>query len=178
MPSPVHWAGFRDAPSLGRLLKSTFAPQSRWARWRFSVKVVTTPHLTTSPPTAVVGVSPVTGRRPVPARLRFAVGWFMCGQGRAFNEETLPAPLRRRRECWRAMNLAAVPGTPSGLTLRMARTVVRYADRFGVSLELEAAPDPRLAEAYMRHGFVRGPEAADVRSIYRRVPRRSAAHNC
>lgn len=163
----LRWARAGDVLPLARLLAATFAPGSSMAPWRFGLKVLVTPHLTTGPPYAVVGLSPVLDGSWAPRRVATALAWVACGRGRRFDVTRPPRPLARAGR-WRACNLAAAPDAPAARVVALARTVMALADRLAVEVELLAADDPRLVQAYERHGFV---TRRSVPGLHRRAPR-------
>ncbi len=154
MAPSLHWVGPRDAISIGRLLANTFESGEIGSRCRFSLKVLTTPHLTTDTRDVVVGLRPITWDKSMPSRLIGSILWSAFGVGRKLKKEGLPAGLRSQsNNAWRAMNFAASASASRMSVVFLARTTEAMAEHFGASIELQSSGSDRLVNAYIRHGF-------------------------
>ena len=151
----LHWAGPRDVLSLGHLLTEAFGPPGLLTRCRFSMKVLTTPHLTTAGRDVVVGFKPLAPDKTGLKSMKATALWFALGSGRTFHNDRLPIGLQAGTPCtWRMMNFVSARGAPAMQAVYLGRTIVALADRYGVQLEMEPTVSARLLGIYRRHGFV------------------------
>ncbi|MFD3458904.1 class I SAM-dependent methyltransferase [Nocardia fluminea] len=151
---PARWVGIGDSRALSQLLVAQFGRTDRLARWRYTVKLVLTPHL-------AVGSSAVIGMVPEPKLIRFwwAVMWPLFGQGRPFDRRRFPWGIMPVCTEWRVINFAADPGGGrggAGTAVALSRLLLSVADAHRIVLLAAArTDDKRLERAYARHGFVR-----------------------
>lgn len=148
------WAGLRDAPTLSMLLSTRFAHGSRKSRVRFFIKLVTTPHLTTSERHVVVGFVPSTPRARPLTRLLNGLRWLIVMSGEPCSGMRVPDQLAQALT-WRGVNLASSTGTTPSETVALALFAKHLADRAGVEVVLDVPRgNERLRRIYMRHGFL------------------------
>lgn len=171
MAMTLRWAGFRDASRLSRLLASTFSPGGRRARWRYLIKVLTTPHITTDLRDVVLGISPLPLGTGIWARVRLSFVWVACGTGRRFSSGRIPRGLKPSHAGWRVMNYASAPGTSPFKMMRVGRAILAFADEHHVRLEMEPSDSERLRAVYREHGFVSSVGNASGPVMYVRTPR-------
>ena len=144
----LRWVGWSDLRSLSAMLRDTFSPGSRLSRIRYSIKLLTTPHLTTADADVVVGI--VTSRR----RARTALRWQFDQRGRAFDRANIPVTLKRSENTWRIVNLAASKSAIPSSSVRLAWAVIALADTCDAIMSFASSQETRFIETYRRLGFV------------------------
>jgi hypothetical protein len=170
-PNAVAWVGRADSGEFAALLARQFSNGGFTSRWRFRIKLLSSPHLAIADQ-AVIGLVPASRLERWGSSFVTFVATLGRSASKPFTFDRLPVGLSWFLRDWQVINLAASdrPRRNAAATFTLSATVFALADRHGAVLRADARNgDPRLLRAYQARGFrlVRGREDSATVEVVR-----------